>query len=1723
MVADELEGGEFIRAGGFFDGAAERGELAFDFVSREQMQSCGEDRGFEDSVFRAIESEEVSQAADVNDSCADVCAVVRCVERLDFELVPTTGGGEDSAADFFGGERFGQRVELSDRGLRQQQDVIDDVEDPVWLLLQVAKGLRRLKRTQMQPRQRLIDDRPHRGDVEFAGGVQAGDNAFENHVQIVAGSDCLPSVIGSVEIECCRLCVVLAESPLMKRCLGEVLMWLLVIFASSPVLADESPPKGEPEQFPQSAKLTRDRRAETVLETARAQLRQQDFAAAIVALQELLDGPNAFLGSAASVPSSVEEANRLLREMPAAAREAYERLHGAEANRLWLAAQQSGRADGLREVVARFGATTAGWRALRDLAARHVDRGEWQLAATASMKLAGHPHSSVTKETSWIARWVLAESHLPDRDSSNRDSSARKLLQQYRSLLERSPVPTGASGNNLAEWIEKQWPAADPAGRPFAAREANDWRAALSLAPSGHNVFQFDAELNGEPANWLQEILAEWARYDVATLPSTQPLVVGDVVIARFVHPAKVVAVDTKRGKLLWEQSLVGALGSTATDLQRHPGIRTPLVEELQRRWFGDSVRGQMTSDGRRLFLVRDLDDLDLKPGAGSRLRNHLEAWDLATGERRWRIGSSVNEPPTGFEGLYFLGPPLASDGLLYVIAQRELQVALWVLRASDGQLEWTLPLAETDRLQFRDPGWRHVACPVTWAGGRLICPTGAGCFVAVDPIARSLAWSVRFERDDIAAVAGFLGTDRDRPFASRWWESWREVESRETRVERREEGNSNSRLSALNSRLLIASPESRSLRAVHVQTGEILWRTKFDEPLFLAANDSAVLVFERTRVVGIDPANGRERWQSPLSAPDGTGEWVGTSYVCPTGGCWSMIDSDTGQVRRSEDGFWWHFDLDVDRKKVAPSKPFIPDTGRLVRVGSRWVVLSPGQLAVFDSIAARQSDVAKRAESKPNDADARIELALHAQQFGDFDKAEEFVRPLLKEADATPKATWALREILMRRLSAQPAEHSHLADELLRLSSSERPHEEARHALIVAARKSDDLVAGMRQVVGLLGKVPEADVNVGHVFNVPGKNTTQEHVENVLHVRNERWVQGVIADLMSQADEATRPTLTALLEEFRQRAFDSPDAFASQRLSERLGCLPLGRELRMQLSGRTGSGVGYLKTSLALREIAQGSDRTEAAQAWHRLALLHDFRSEPLDAADCYRELRDGFADVKLPNGHSSAEWLADVMPESPIGRALADGPCDPWPLRLPKVTSQEEHHDDVYCYQIAVESRDPYWRRMSVFVDRQGKKVRFTGGGQRGLWELPLPAANSPFRHDWRTHRGWGLGPLLVLQVGDGLYGIQPLDERGETNAKVLWTISTGPYDESGPNQMLPGRLGVRWDAIRHLDRYEQPVLDVVHASAGLLCYRTRNRLNAIDPVNGQWLWSRHRLPPQVSVSGDGERIVLRLLATHEIEVRRGFDGRLLSRRGDDSDPNGMLIEQGRLRLSSSLNKSGEAASAMKLHCQDVVTGETLWQRDVPSGSVVLRVDDSRFGVVEPAGMLRFLSLTDREELSKQEVSLPKSLSTAHVLGDDQRLFVILSGPVTETSWLATQQDRGGFRRPMLNGWVHAFDRRSLKSLWTIPAKNLPFAIDQPNDLPFFVLPYLRPSDDSTDGQHSDGVLHLIDKRTGQEVLYDIGGLNNVYFALEPDALQQRVEILTTKRRIRLDHVGN
>ena len=161
--------------------------------------------------------------------------------------------------------------------------------------------------------------------------------------------------------------------------------------------------------------------------------------------------------------------------------------------------------------------------------------------------------------------------------------------------------------------------------------------------------------------------------------------------------------------------------------------------------------------------------------------------------------------------------------------------------------------------------------------------------------------------------------------------------------------------------------------------------------------------------------------------------------------------------------------------------------------------------------------------------------------------------------------------------------------------------------------------------------------------------------------------------------------------------------------------------------------------------------------------------------------------------------------------------------------------------------------------------------------------------------------------------------------------------------------------------------------------------------------------------------------------------------------------------------------------------------------------------------------MALTDGRELARHEIEVPKTLTHLHVIGDAQRLFLIVSGPITDAAWLNTNQDRGGYHKLLVNGWLHSFDRESLTKQWTIPAVNLPISVDSPADLPFLMLSYKRPSADSA--EVPDGVLHAIDKRTGKDLLLDVGGVTLTNFSLDPRPADGIVELLTKSHRIRFD----
>ena len=138
---------------------------------------------------------------------------------------------------------------------------------------------------------------------------------------------------------------------------------------------------------------------------------------------------------------------------------------------------------------------------------------------------------------------------------------------------------------------------------------------------------------------------------------------------------------------------------------------------------------------------------------------NQLAAYELRSqGKVKWKVGGSDKrdfdiEPKLA--GVYFLGAPLPLDGLLYVLAERPKDQAVYlvVLDAKTGKLQWQQQLVATvdsNMNGFQESYRRLTGATPSFADGVLVCPTSAGAVVAVDLATHKLLWGYDYPQGQV-------------------------------------------------------------------------------------------------------------------------------------------------------------------------------------------------------------------------------------------------------------------------------------------------------------------------------------------------------------------------------------------------------------------------------------------------------------------------------------------------------------------------------------------------------------------------------------------------------------------------------------------------------------------------------------------------------------------------------------------------------------------------------------------------------------------------------------------------------------------------------------------------------------------------------------------------------------------------------------------------------------
>ena len=217
---------------------------------------------------------------------------------------------------------------------------------------------------------------------------------------------------------------------------------------------------------------------------------------------------------------------------------------------------------------------------------------------------------------------------------------------------------------------------------------------------------------------------------EVPAIPAMQPLAVGNQL---FMRTARIMlGVDLRTGLRVWpypEEELERGndQNQTTSLLQERQASEQNHMLLTQRIWQ-DSPYAQMSSDGQRLFLLRDLsaaNSLFASPeimmfGRQGRIPHGLElpkdynrlvALELATeGKTLWTVGGPDSHDP-GLTSVFFLGVPLPLDGHLFVLAEIKDEIKLVSLDAATGRMEWSQQLALVEALTrcipIRFAGWR--------------------------------------------------------------------------------------------------------------------------------------------------------------------------------------------------------------------------------------------------------------------------------------------------------------------------------------------------------------------------------------------------------------------------------------------------------------------------------------------------------------------------------------------------------------------------------------------------------------------------------------------------------------------------------------------------------------------------------------------------------------------------------------------------------------------------------------------------------------------------------------------------------------------------------------------------------------------------------------------------------------------------------------------------------
>ena len=1469
-------------------------------------------------------------------------------------------------------------------------------------------------------------------------------------------------------------------------------------------------------------RLVEDRQVNRWLDAARGHVEHREFTLAASLLSQVFGTENdSFVVTGSATVLARDEAWRLTKRLPDDIRLLVEADLDRTAGDAWTVVRAGGSRDEIAAFADRYRFSIPGVEALLTLAAVHRDNSQHESAASAWARVAEHPRATKTQQTS--ARLARIDALM----AATRFEEAARVCNRVLNEDLAPNIALASRDISPREWLTtKQRELNEALTARTDSRHRVDADPSPALQPSWSRLTP--------PAADLAKNVADTQRYfrgqGVVSSVAMRPLVVGSVVLARTME--HLIALDLSTGEPIWREPHPEYTWITERPFSlENVGFRNNLIGAWHRRTEADSVFGSLATDGQIVIAVMEADrsGWDLTPSGLARPGlangqtpvglswNRLSAHEISTGELRWQIGGKATGPADQYGGFRFLGPPLPLDDLWFVVARREDveklvaserredELKLMAIDGRTGHLRWSLGLGVLPPHLAEAVGRRRMACPVTLADGRLLCPTVGGALIAIDPVTKGIAWGCRYrvkQHDQPTRPVNGMGAT---PMADAWWNEWREVTCVTT-----------DRLAVL------ASPESDELHAIDLAAGRALWSVPRSGALHLAGlfEDLAVVI-EPMAVRAHDLHTGTVKWRCETGEISGRGTIAGTKLLQPrrAGGV-AVVDLQDGSRRDSL----------VSTETVL---------GTLTPCEGGWISQTDQSLVKLPLLTQAREEALAKWTNNRTDETAAVDLARLDLQSSEPAAA----RSRLLDVD-TPRVKGLRREALLALLrssskAAPPSDdmaidYDALSKELLESCESNDERLVALHAVGEAAYAANDPIGAVTSYlegIDLLDTISRKSMGEWPADGVSTRSVRRDRafvgsIERVLSetVRRTRTSPvGTEVETLSRLEQ----TLAARLEMARKNT----DPFAVQRLVDRMLPLEWGRRTLLTEATAVQFARTLKKAEPALLTVSSSRDDQLATEAARQLTELFRRSGWRTEADAIGRRLLIEHPGVVLNPGHIwPAKLAADAQDAERRARLLAP-PVDPWPKVMPRMGLETKSHgEDVHYFPVTVDAiPGSLLDRLDVSVDRQARFVRFAGEGHTGKWSVTLAGPVTPMRSSFAVLdqcEAWGIGRLLILRLGTELFCISPLDERGEPHGKLEWLpidmtngLTALGNESQSTTEAIPGRVGLRHESLRLIDGFGRVMGRVGPVRPDYLCYQSQARLVAIDTQTGKRLWERLDIPPHCQSFGDEERVYLWRTDERVLQVLSAVDGRTIENRQWDASPDDVLMQRGSLTWLVKAVGSTNNNSSVLVALNDARDGSLRWSRFFTSKAVPFVLDRDTLGVVEPSGLLHLLVADTGQPLGEAlTIDVPNKLERIVCHRDAWRWYVAFSGPVERQGVLQNEQIWGGRRLPFMNGPWYAIDRTTTSIAWRRTLDNEPLSLDASRMAPVFVQMWRQPNLDNTATKGGEGWLRLIDKRSGSEVAFRKDPSLQPYFVLHPTANREMLDIRTERETVRL-----